>query len=317
MPACRARVDALGRTLSPAQKLPRLGWLLLAAIAIFWGTNWVAIKIAVAEIPIWQYRVATTMFAGVGLLAIAKLGGHSLRVPRFVWGPLLLGALFNVTAWQVLSAYGTHLIASGKAAVLAYTMPIWTTLIAVVFLRERLTWRVAAALGLSVCSVAVLVSSSLEALGESPLGILFILLAALSWAAGTVVQKRARWPISVVVMAGWQILVGGAPILAVALVMEPLAIQNASATALWSLAYSLLLPMLFCQYAWFKVVSLFPASIAAIGTVMVPMVGIISGAVLLDEPLGWHEIVALLSVVGAIALVIFQPATKVQAAITR
>jgi drug/metabolite transporter (DMT)-like permease len=280
--------------------------VLLTGVAVFWGTNWVAIKVSVAEIPIWQYRVTTSIFAGIVMLAMARVGGHSLRVPRFIWGRFALAALFNITGWQVLSAYGAHMIASGKAAILAYTMPIWTTLLAVIFLRERLTWRILAALALSAFGVLVLISSSLETFGDSPLGILLAVLAAFSWAAGTVVQKSIRWPMPVIVMAGWQIFLGGIPILIVALLAEPIVIQNASAPALLSLAYSLMVPMLFGQYAWFKVVSLFPASIAAIGTVMVPMVGMLSGAAILGEPLGWREIVALLSVIAAIALVVFQ-----------
>jgi drug/metabolite transporter (DMT)-like permease len=293
-----------------AHPLPRLGWLLLAAIALFWGTNWVAIKISLVDIPIWQYRAITCFVAGGGFMIASLVGGHRLAVPRACWRPLLFGALLNVTGWQVFSAYGAHMVASGKAAVLAYTMPIWTTLFAVIFLRERLTMRIWGALILSLAGVGVLLSSSIEALGEAPLGALLTLCAAASWGAGTVVLKSTRWPIPVIVMAAWQLLLGGVPIFIVAVLTESLAVQKAGAPALLALAYSLALPMLFCQYAWFKVVSIFPATIASIGTVMVPVVGIVSGAVILGEPLGWREIASLLCVVAAIALVLKPGAPK-------
>jgi len=316
-PAHPVGLDSSKPAIGSHSHLPGFGWALLTGVAIFWGTNWVAIKISVAEIPIWQYRVTTAMFAGLVLLAMAKLGGHSLALPRFIWRRFALAALFNITGWQILSAYAAHMIASGKAAVLAYTMPIWTTLLAVIFLRERLTWRILAALALSALGVFVLISSGIDALGASPLGILLAVLAAFSWAAGTIVQKSIRWPIPVIVLAGWQLLLGGIPILIVALFAGPIVIQNASAPALLALAYSLMVPMLFGQYAWFKVVSLFPATVAAIGSVMVPMVGMLSGAVFLGEPLGWREVTALLSIVGAISLIVFQPKTGSPAALKR
>jgi drug/metabolite transporter (DMT)-like permease len=290
--------------------VPRLGWLLLAAIAIFWGANWVALKVSLAEIPVWQYRATTCLFPGPMLLLIARLGGHRIAIPRAVWGPMLLGALFNITLWQIFSAYGVRLIPSGEASVLAFTMPVWATLLAVVFLGERPTWRILAGLALALCGIAALLSGSFHALGESPLGIALILGAAISWSFGTVVQKRVRWPLAVVAVAGWQLLLGGVPTTILAIASERLRIQDASPAALGALAYSLVLPGVLCQYAWFKVVSLLPASIAAIGTVAVPVVGVIAGAIILGEPLGWRELLALVSVVGALALVLIRPAPR-------
>ena len=284
--------------------------MLLGAITVFWGTNWVAIKIALAEIPVWQYRAFTSGLGGLALLGLALLGGHGLRVPRDVWRPLALGGLFNVTGWQILSGYGVRLLGSGQASVVSYTMPVWATLLGVLFLGERLTVRIVAALGLSIVGILALVSNSLEALGASPLGLLLMLGAAVSWAIGIIVQKRVDWPIPVVAVTGWQLLIGACPILLVALMSEPFRISQASDAVQWALLYTLLFPLIFCYYAWYKVVSLFPASIAAIGTVLIPVVGVISGALVLGEPVGWREITALLAVAAAIGLVLFEPSRK-------
>jgi len=288
--------------------LPRLGWLLLAAVSLFWGTNWVALKLSLNEIPVWQYRAVTTTFSGFALLLFALLGGRSVRPPRDIWGALALGALFNVTGWQVLIAFGVQLIAANQAAVLAYTMPIWSTILSAVFLRERVTLRLLAALALAMAGVGVLLAPALHALGESPLGIFLTLGGAVSWALGTLGQKRVVWPIPILAVAGWQFLMGVVPIIIVAIASERFVMQDASATALWALVYSVALPLLFCQYAWFKVVSLFPASIASLGTVLVPVVGVLSGALVLGEPIGWREIAALLFVLAALILVLLTPA---------
>jgi len=293
--------------LSRERPLPRLGWLLLAAVSLFWGTNWVALKLSLAEIPVWQYRAVTSEISGLALLLIATLGGRSIRVPRSVWGPLALGALFNTTLWQILIAYGVKLIAASEAAVLAYTMPIWSMLLAALFLGERLTPRMLASLAFAMAGIFALVSPGLAKLGQSPLGIAMTLAAAVSWALGTFVQKRVAWPLSVLAVAGWQLLLGGLPFILVA-ANEPFVMLEASPTALWAAVYTVALPLLFCQYAWLKVVSLFPASVASLGTVMVPIVGVLSGALLLGEPLGWREITALVAVLLSLVLLLPQPA---------
>ncbi len=276
-------------------------------MTVFWGANWAALKIALAEIPVWQYRAITCGVSGIALLALAALGGIAIRVPRGYVPRLALAALFNVTGWQILSAYGVHLIPSGKASVLAFTMPVWATLLSVLFLGERLTARIIGALALGLAAIAVLLSADFGALRSAPLGTLLTIGAAISWAIGTVIQKRLQWPMPVIAVAAWQLAIGSLPIVTIALLTESIRVQDASAAALWALGYSLVLPMIFCTYAWYKVVSLFPASIAAIGTIMVPAVGLVMGAVLLHEPLGWREITALLCVAGAIALVFLQP----------
>jgi drug/metabolite transporter (DMT)-like permease len=292
----------------PGTPLPRLGWLLLAAIALFWGANWSAIKVALVDIPIWQYRAITCGFAGTALLSLAAVSGQSLRVPRAAWGALLLAALLNVTGWQILTAYGVRLIASGEAAVIGFTMPIWVTLLGALFLKEPVTPRVLVALALTVGGILDLLWPALGALNAAPLGMLLMIGSALSWACGTIVQKRVRWPLPPLAVTGWQLVLGAAPIALVAISTERFALPHASALALWAMAYSCVLSMTVGQYAWFKIVSIFPATIASIGTVAVPVVAAILGALLLGEPLGWREFVALLCVTSAIALVLFQPA---------
>ncbi len=289
-------------------RLPRLGWVLLAAIALFWGANWSAIKVALVEVPIWQYRALTTGFAGVALLALAAVTGQRVRVPRAAWGALLLASLLNVTGWQVLTAYGVRLIASGEAAVLGFTMPIWATLLGALFLKEPMTPRVLAALVLAIGGILDLLWPALGSLGAAPVGMLLMIGSALSWAAGTIVQKRVRWPLSPLAIAGWQLVLGSVPIALVAVSAESLMVSHASALALWAMAYSAVLSLTVGQYAWTKVVSIFPATIASIGTVAVPVVAAIIGAVLLGESLGWREIIALACVTSAIGLVLFEPA---------
>ena len=77
-----------------------------------------------------------------------------------------------------------------------------------------------------------------------------------------------------------------------------------------ALVYIFLFPMSFCQWAYFKTVGLLPASIAAIGTLMVPVIGVYSSYLILDEKVGIADLLALLLVLSALVLVLLIPAWK-------
>ena len=74
--------------------------------------------------------------------------------------------------------------------------------------------------------------------------------------------------------------------------------------------YLFALPMVFCQWAFFKVVRLFPAAIASIGTLAVPVIGVYSSALILGEPVGWIEFAAMALICGALAIVLVLPALR-------
>src|SRR6185503_13403658 len=124
------------------------------------------------------------------LFAALRAGGQRLMLPRGQWGRLWLLALLNITAWNMLIAFGVALIPSGRAAILAYTMPVWAVPLSVWLLGERITRGKAAGLALGLGGLALLLSESFVSLGAAPLGSLLILGAALSWALGAVLQKR-------------------------------------------------------------------------------------------------------------------------------
>ena len=294
---------------SRAERLPRQGFLLIVAITLFWGLNWPAMKIAFGEIPVWTFRSLCLVVGGVGLLSIARLGGRSLRVPRADVRPLLLSCLFNVIGWHLLSGYGISLIPAGRAAIIAFTLPVWTSLLGAFFLGERMTTYKWLGLGLGVAGLAVLMGEDILVLRAAPVGTLFMFGAAISWALGTIVIKRTDWAISSSALVGWQLMIGAVPIVIGMLVIEGIPKPAAlSQEAILATIYVLTLPILFCQWAYFRLVRLFPAALAAIGTLMIPVVGVFSSAVILDERVGFGEVAALLLVCSALAVVLGPPA---------
>lgn len=277
--------------------------LLLAATSLFWGLNWPVMKLALAGIPVLPFRALCLLVSGPAMLAVARLGGDRLALPRREFRQLLLASLFNVTLWHLFTGYGLSLMPAGRASIIAYTMPAWATLLGVLFLGERLTPARGAALLLGLSGVGALVLPNLDAIAAAPLGAASMILAALSWAIGTVVTKRCRWTGSVAALTGWQLCLGGAPIVAAALIVGPFpGLARADAATIAALGYVIIFAMLIGQWGWFAVLARLPVTQASIGTLAIPVIGVLSSSLLLGEPLTLEELVALVLVVAALAL---------------
>jgi len=282
-------------------------WLILS-ITIFWGVNWPAIKLSVNEVPAWTFRSICLFVGAAGLLLIARAVGTSLRIPRKDLKPLLVSALGNITCWHLFSALGVQLMLPGRASILAFTMPLWAAPIAALWLKERLRWHSIAGLGVGLAGMAALVVPDWRNIAAAPLGPLFMLAAAISWAFGTVALKVHKFSMPTSALAGWQMLLGGVPIFLGALLFDR-GFDPAQVSLLgWSaVAYAALIPMIYCHWAWFRVVGLYPAVIAGIGTLAIPVVGVLSSALITGETVGWSEILALALVLMALFLVLILP----------
>lgn len=283
------------------------GFLLLAFLGLAWGTNWPAIKIAVLEMPIWQYRAATALAAGVCLLLYAWMSGQKLRVPRGQWPALGVVTLTNVTLWLIFVGYGVKLMESGQASLIGFTAPLWVALLAWMFLGEPLTKRRLGALAIGMGGIAVLMWPSFGSLGERPLGALLVLAGAISFAVGTIVTKRVDWAVPPASFAGWQLVLGGIPIAVIAAASEPMIMHRASTEAWLATAYTTFAGLVLAYIAWFRIIKIFDAGTASIGTLAVPAVGLLSGAIILGEPIGWRQLTALAMVLSAVGLVLLVP----------
>lgn len=290
------------------------GFVMLIGVALGWGLNWPAMKIIVGEVPPWQFRAVTGAAGAILLFALARLLRQKLTLPREQWLPLVAASLFNVTSWFVLIAYGVKLMASGHASILGFTMPIWAALIGMIALGDRMSARRLLSLAMGAGGVVVLLSNDFAALGASPLGALITLLGAFNWAIGVHIQKRVKWAVEPLPLAGWQVALGTLPIIVIALFAEPFVYHRASWAVIGATIYLVTYALAFCYYAWFQVVRIFPTHISGIGSLLVPIVGVTSSSLFLGEPFGWREMAALVLVVGAVALVMFQPPERPAAA---
>lgn len=284
--------------------------LLLATLALFWGLAWPVMKIVLDEMPVLAFR-AISCASGAMALLLARLSGERIRLPLRILGPLVLVALLNVTLWQLCMAYALTLMPAGRASIIAYTMPAFATFFGWLFLKERLTPARLAGLALSMAGIGALVAPEFHHFLAEPLGVLLMVAAAASWGGGTIGMKYFRWPFSIMQNTGWQFALGGIPIvLAAAVAGSDPHLATLSAKAWASLVYIVTFPILFCQWAWFKAVEMLPGSISAMGSLAIPVVGTLSAAMLLHEPLDPSVLTALGLVVAGLALVVLRPGTQ-------
>ena len=291
---------------SPSRLKP---FLLLAALTLFWGLNWPGMKIILSELSVWWFRGICLIIGSCLLLAISALSGNRWILRRNEIAPVLFCGSFAVFGWMVCSAYGVSMMPAGRASIVAFTMPLWATIIAFFVLGERITTSKVIGLILGLLGLGALIGSDLLILQRAPMGAFFMLMAALSWAFGTILIKKINWEITPLSNIGWQLLFSSIPVTLVAYLTEPVPdITNLSTPAIFALVYLLLGPMSFCQWAYFKTVTLLPASVAAIGTMMVPVVGVYSSYLVLDEPIEITDLIALVAIMSALLMVLLVPA---------
>ena len=288
-----------GRALT---ELPRRGFVLLVLLTVFWGINWPILKTGMPAIPVFTFRAICLFGGGLALLGLSRMLGHSLAVPRRQWPALLLAAVFNITIWHIATGYGVVLTEAGRSAIIAYTMPLWTVPLGFLVLHEALTWRRIVSLAFGMAGLAILMLTDEATTGGAPVGPLLMLAGALAWACGTVVMKKVAWTAPTTVLVGWQTLIGGIPILIGAALLDYSAVPFPGLWPVLALVYNVFIPFLFCYYAYYEIVRLFPVGVATIGTLAIPIVGLFSGALVLGESLGWPEYSALGLVVCALAV---------------
>jgi drug/metabolite transporter (DMT)-like permease len=285
--------------------LPQRLWWVLAALTLAWGFNWTALKVALSEVPPWTFR-SLCLGAGSGVLFLAlHLGGQRLAVPKGQWTRLWLLAILNITSWNMLIAFGVAMIPSGRAATLAYTMPVWAVPLSVWLLAERLTGRKLLGLALGLGGLALLLGETFIGLGQAPIGSLLVLGAALSWALGTVLQKRYPVGMSAGPYTAWIMLLGGVPIFIGAALFEDVsALGDISLGPALGTAYNVFIAFAFAHWAWIKIATSVPVSVFSISMLIIPVVGVVCGMLFLGERPTWAEYAALGLVILALVTVL-------------
>lgn len=282
---------------------------LLAALTVAWGFNWPMIKLALAGMAPMHFRTLCVAAGAAVLFAMAVAARVSLRVPAGEWKRLALIAFFNITAWNIFAVYGVGLMASGRASILGYTMPVWSVLLSTWILNEPFTRRRALGVALGMAGMLLLLGAEFQAVQRAPAGALLMIGAAVAWAIGIVLLRK--WPTAMPTtsFAAWQFVVGGLPILAIALFLEEGSFDpfRLAPGPMIGLLYNMFIAFGFCYWAFTKIARSAPVGVSSLASLMVPVVGVFSGALVLGERPRWSDYAALVLVVGSLATVLVPP----------
>ncbi len=279
------------------------GLLFLAITSVGWGFNWPITKFLLAYLPPLTLRGVSGVVGASLLAALALMRGQSLRVPRAQWPSLVLAAFLNVGCWMVLMGFALVYLPASEATLVAYTMPVWASLLAWPILGERPNLLRVLALLMAFAGLSAILGGNgfAASLAKVP-GMLMALGGALGFAFGTVLAKK--WPLHLapISAAAWQIGIGCLPIAVVGLLIEKSDVAGLSTFGWLMLTYSTVAQFCIAYVAWFAALARLKASVAAIGTMAVPVIGVTASALALHEPLGAGQIAALVFTLAGVAL---------------
>ncbi|PIT00452.1 multidrug DMT transporter permease [Bradyrhizobium nitroreducens] len=287
----------------PRPRIAPAGLMFLAITSIGWGFNWPVTKFLIGELPPLTLRGVTGVLGAILLALLALVRRQSLRVEPGIWPRLLTAAVLNVTGWMVLMGLALLWLPASEAALIAYTMPVWASIIAWPVLGERPT--VLRTLGLVMAFVglaSIMGGNGIAASVEKLPGIIMALAGALGFAVGTVFSKKYPIKLPPITAAAWQIGIGCLPISIIGLLVETSHWDKVTPVGWWLLVYSTVVQFCIAYVSWFAALARLPASVAAIGTMAVPVIGVVASAIALHEPLGPGQIAALIFTLAAVVL---------------
>jgi len=257
--------------------------LMLVLLCIIWGVSWPVMRIALKEIPPFSMRTASAGLGALALYLVCLGRGRSLRIPDAkAWAHVIVASLLNIAVFSLFTAFAQLATSTSRVAILVYTLPIWSVLLAWPLLGERPSRMQTAALGLCAAGLAILIYP-LAAVGV-PVGVLFALAAALSWGAGTVYLKWARIAADPMGVACLQIAIAFVALALATLVFEGGPHFGAAGrTALVATVLNGVVSNGLAYGLWFASVRRLSAVTASLGVLSVPVIGVIAAMVMLGE----------------------------------
>ncbi len=280
----------------------------LLVVAIIWGVGWVAGRVVALEIPPFTAGWLRYILAVFCFLIYLKISGKWVFPKREQWRNIAMIGFLSTFVYQAFFMYGMKWTAAGDASLMITFNPLFTALLAIPFLGEKLDRRLVIGLLAAVSGVIVIAWYSPNVnlpVDERLLGDALIGLAALSWAGATILMKKAMSgddALSPLHLTVWASSVG-------LLIQTPTALWEMSdygwphaSMEAWGWLAFLAIASTVMSYVWFADgIKTIGAGRAALYVYLVPLFGILSGWALIDEMLGWSLVASFALIVGGVA----------------
>ena len=288
-------------TLSSQQKM------LLILLTLVWGLNWPVMKLGVTGFPPLTFRTLC-MWLGLPLLWLfLRFKGTPLRIARVHWRELGVLTVFNMLFWHTLAILAIQTLSSGRAAILGYTMPVFSAVLGALWFGQRLGVRAWAGVAAAAGGVTLLLWHEVSAMAGKPEGVAMMLVAAATWALGTQLLRRTRIEAPTLAISFWMLVITTVWMTVVALLFEADAWVAPTPTVWAAIVYNAIGVFAFAQVVWLSLARDLPPIASTLSVMMIPVLGVFSGALWLGERLHWQDWAAVALVILAIAMVLWPP----------
>jgi drug/metabolite transporter (DMT)-like permease len=275
-----------------------LGILALVILGPVWGYGWIATKVALEFSDAMTFAALRVPLSAACLFLVMIVLRKPLNPPPLGW-TMLIG-LLQTTLFVGLVITALHDAGAGKVSVLTYTMPFWLLLLAWIFLGERLRGVQWLAVGLAFAGLILVVRPWAF---ESAMSGLLTVLGGLCWAAAALVVKlmQRRHTVDVLSLTTWQMLFGSVPLIVLAALMYSGPPEWTFGFA-WGLAYTVVLANAVAWFLWLFALHALPAGAAGLGTLSIPVVGVVAAWIQLGEVPTLVEGIGMILIITALAV---------------
>lgn len=285
--------------------LSRQQLILLVLLTVVWGINWPIMKFGVTGFPPLTFRTVC-MWMGLPVLALFLVWRKvPFRIAREHWRELAVLTVFNMLFWHTLAILAIQSLSSGRAAILGYTMPVFSALIGAAWFGQRLAGRAWFGVAAAALGVVLLLWHEITTLSGKPLGVAMMLLAAATWALGTQKIRRTRIAHPTLAISFWMTVITAVWMTSIALVFEREAWVWPTPPVWGAIVYNALGVFAFAQVAWLMLARDLPPIASTLSVMFIPVLGVFSGAWWLGEVLHWQDWTAVALVMLAIATVLW------------
>lgn len=284
---------------------PRMNHILLLCLGIIWGSSYMFIRIAVAEVPATTLVAARLILAAAILWIFLRASGRSLPRGRRLWGAYAVMGIMSGALPYTLISWGEQYIHSSLAALLQATMPIFTVLLSVFLAdEEHLTWKTAVGVLIGFAGVVVLMLPDLQGgLHANLLSQFAIVAASVSYAAAAIfARKRLRGEPPLSSTMG-QMTMGAVFILPLSLVVDRPFPLSPSLPAILSWLGLTILGTVLAYVIYYALIERTSATFVSTVTYIIPIVGLGLGALVLDEPVTANLLVSAVLIIMGVLLV--------------
>lgn len=278
---------------------------LLVGLTLVWGLNWPIMKFGVTNFAPLSFR-SLSMWLGLPVLYLAvRAMKVPLRIERRHWGELCSLTVTNMIVWHVLAIISVQALSSGRAAILGYTMPVFSALWGMALFGQRLSARQLAGVAAAALGVALLLWHELGRMAGKPWAALGMLVSAAIWALGTQQLRRTRMTEPTLAIVFWMTVITTGVMTVLAALLEHDRWQLPTGGVWAAIVFNAVMIFGFAQPVWLVLARALPPVASTLSVMMIPVLGTLSGAWWLGEQLHWQDFAAIVLMLAAIASVLW------------